>query len=40
MIRMIKFVEDEDVSHISEQEIQEYEKYTIANDLVDEENEQ
>lgn len=41
-LRMIKFVmNDNDCSHLSDEEIQEYEKYTIGNDeVVDDENEQ
>lgn len=38
--KMIKFVGDQDCSHVSDDEIQEYEKYAISNDLVDEENEE
>lgn len=37
---MIKFVGDEECSHLSDDEVQEYEKYAIMNDLVDEDNEQ
>lgn len=37
---MIKFVEDEDVTHVTDEEVEEYEKYAISNDLIDDENEQ
>ena len=37
---MIQFVDDADCSHVGESEMQEYEKYAISNDLIDEENEQ
>jgi hypothetical protein len=34
---LARFIEDEN-SHLDDQEIFEYEKYSITNDLIDEEN--
>lgn len=37
---MINFVSDDEYSHLSDEEVQEYEKYTVSNDLIDDENEE
>lgn len=36
---MIKFVSDDDISHVTDEEALEHEKYTVSNDLVDDDNE-
>lgn len=38
--KMINFVSDDEYSHLSDEEVQEYEKYTVSNDLIDDENEE